>query len=406
MNDPGSPPPTAPHAASHGAPHGAPPARPDDEVSLRELALILRRGLPLILVATVLAAAAALAWAWLAPETYEARATIVSSPNQVRLGEDVALNFDVRGAIDVATLRSIATSRGTYDDVRAALEADGVTPPATPQDLDAATSLEALTGAGGGDEALTVVLRVAHGDPDLAAAWAGAWADVTVERIRATLLDDLGPIYERTRAALQDRRAALDTAETAYREAAIRDLPGLERQLEAANARLGWLTTDLAQLERTVAGLRADGAQGDPREIARLEGERDAVEATLATERDAIRTLRRDVADARLALDAAQRERDAAADAYARVRSLEPALALVSDLTPRNTRLLEAPRTPNEPVARSTVLVTVLAAVVAALLATLFVFLREAVRAPDGPSTSPPDAPSDGPSDAPSPADA
>jgi uncharacterized protein involved in exopolysaccharide biosynthesis len=157
VSDPGPPPPHARSAA-------------DDEVSLRELALILRRGLPAILVATVLAAAAALAWAWLAPDAYEARATVVSSPNQVRLGEDVALNFDVRGAIDVATLRSIATSRSTYDDVRAALEADGVTPPDGRRALEAAGGLETLTGGDGGASALTVVLRVTREDPDQAAA--------------------------------------------------------------------------------------------------------------------------------------------------------------------------------------------------------------------------------------------
>ncbi|MDR9392427.1 MAG: Wzz/FepE/Etk N-terminal domain-containing protein [Trueperaceae bacterium] len=372
MSDPGPPP-----------PHARPVA--DDEVSLRELASILRRGLPAILVATVLAAAAALAWGLLAPDAYEARATVVSSPNQVRLGEDVALNFDVRGAIDVATLRSIAGSRSTYDAVRTALEADGVTPPDAPRDLEAATALDVLTGGDGGRSALTVVMRVTHPEPDTASAWANAWADATVARVRATLLDDLGPIYERTRAAVQERRAALDAAEATYRDAAARDLAGLERQLEAANARLGWLESDRAQLTRTLAGLRAEGAQGDPREIARLEGERRAVDATLDAERTAIETLRTDVADARLALDAAQRERDAAADAYARVQALEPALALVSDLTPRNTRLLEPARTPTDPVARPTVLVTALAAVVAALVATLVVFLREAIRAPEAP---------------------
>ena len=81
----------APHPVTGtGAP---PPHRYDDEISLRELYLILRRGLPLILIVTTIGALASFALVVLLPATYEAEATVVSSPTTVQVQDEGALAF-------------------------------------------------------------------------------------------------------------------------------------------------------------------------------------------------------------------------------------------------------------------------------------------------------------------------
>ncbi len=378
----------------------APPATSlNDEVSLRELFLILKRGLGFVMLVTLASVAVAVAWSLLTPARYVAEATIVSSPNQITLQEGqegVTLGFDVRSVVDAATFESLATSRATFE---ATLNELAGTPgaPERAEQLTSAASIASLAGSGGGT-ALTMALRMEHPDPDVAAAWANAWTLVTVERVRAALLDDLGPIFEQTTRALEERAATLRAAESSYEAVLARDLPGLQQRLAAANARVDWLVSDLATVDRTLAGLQAEAAAlpagpGEERtrltrDVARVEGERSAVSVTLEAERAALDALRAEVAAADVAARTAQRTLEDAQEAYRLVANAQPVLELVSNLTPKNTRVLDAAQPPSTPSDVSLLLVAALAGVIGALTSVLLVFLREAVRDPAASPTS------------------
>lgn len=291
----------------------------DDEVSLRDLYLVLVRGLPAILVVAVLAGAGAFLVSTLRPPSYEAEATVMSRPPSVRFREDptVVLNGGEDGAstllalqapqgIPLEAYRAIARSRDVF--VRTQTLLGDAAP-----ELDVllgATEVEVASGSGG---PLLVHHRLTWNDPDAAAAYTNAWVTATVERVRDSLVADLEPTIRITREAVAERREALAAAES--------DLMALPSDGDSAEAR---------------------------RERARLE---------------------REVASARRA--------------YEVVAGLEPTLAYLAELVPSGTRVLESATPPIRPVGTNTALATALAAVLGAMVATLGVFLREAVRDPD-----------------------
>lgn len=424
------------------------PTRYADEVSLRELYLVLRRGLPTILVVALTAAAIAAAWLTLRPSAFEAEATVVSAPTTVQVRGEGTLAFEPRSSIAFATYEDVATSRSTFERTIARLSELGATPPETASELSRSATVERLTGpaAAGDATPLTVVHRVTWSDPALAALYADAWAETTVEQVRATLLADLEPARAQTAEALEAREAALVEAESAYRTFQENDLPGIEQELRTINTRIATMQDALVELNRRMSSVAAqrqvllaqvaasDGAtvsadaldllegggridpdtaaqlrllaepaggdaasrnvvgllaradlQGASVELGGLMEERRQLADALDVAMGDAETLRTRVAELRLEQASLSRRVDAARDAYQAVQAIEPALAFVADLTPGNTRVLNTAQEPTQPSDPSTTLIALLAAVVAALAATLFVFLREAVRDPSEP---------------------
>ncbi|MFN2323870.1 MAG: GNVR domain-containing protein [Trueperaceae bacterium] len=139
------------------------------------------------------------------------------------------------------------------------LRDDGVAMPDGPRDLLAAATVERLTGPANASDStpLTVVHRISWSDPELAARYADAWADTTVEQVRATLLADLEPARAQTVEALEAREAALAEAEAAYRSFRAQDLPGIEQELRTIGRRIATSEDALSELDRSVAGLSA-----------------------------------------------------------------------------------------------------------------------------------------------------
>ncbi len=117
-------------------------------------------------------------------------------------------------------------------------------------------------------------------------------------------------------------------------------------------------------------------------ELAGLLDERAALANEIAATEASLEELRIRVARLESEELAVMRRLDGATAAFESLRALEPALAFVADLTPSNTRVLNAAQEPVEPSGPSALLVAVLAAVVGLLAGTVFVFLREAVRDP------------------------
>jgi uncharacterized protein involved in exopolysaccharide biosynthesis len=421
----------------------SPPPWPTDEVSLRDLYLILRRGLPAIVIVAGLAAAATAAFVALAPDSYAAEATVVSTPSRVQLRGEGSLAFEPRSAIDFATFENLATNRGAFEATIARLEADGVPAPDSFRDLADAAEVERLSGPDGADDPtpLTVVLRVRWDDPASSARYANAWAEATVEQVRSSLLAGLEPAYERALATIDTREDELAEAESAFRDFQAQDLEGADRRLETWTQRSLSLRDELDDRDRTIAGLEArraslapaaglevDGIDPDALELlegtGRLDDEPAALFATaeaaaeggdplallarhdllsvtvaLADQRaeraelrdtlqeveSRLTELRREVADLRTEELAVNRALEDARASYEAVRRIEPLLAFVAELTPANTRVVNAAREPAEAEGPGLVASSMVALVAGGLLATLAVFLREAVREPTTP---------------------
>ena len=423
----------------------APPRAYDDEISLRELYLILKRGLPLIVITAVLAGAAAFAYMQLRPDVYESEATVVSNPVTVQLRGEGTIAFEPRSAIAFATYESLATSRATFERALAALD---------PADAEEVESFRAFRGSGeveritggdgtGGGTPLTVLHRVRWPDPALATRMADAWADATVEQVRETLLADLLTVQERTEQTLAERQRTLLDAERVFEAFLEEDLPGEEQRLEAFNQRINDTDRRLDDLDRDIAATRArrdallaqtdddampDAATLDLLQGANLLGDAAAAQLRLFAEDPAVATglsgqatgllaragaqdahatltsllaqrsvldgtlealeeraddARVRIAELRTRQSLLERELDEARDAYASVRTIEPALNFVADLTPGNTRILNQAQVPVEPSGTSATLIALIAATAAGIFATLFVFLREAIRGPE-----------------------
>lgn len=302
---------------------------PSDEVSLRDLWLILRRGLGTILVVALVAAVLGYLAMWLRPPAYQAEATVTSRAPTVRMLNDMdlmvtpdgrgtppSLAVDPPSSLSFEAYRALSESRLVFESALARATVPGGS-------IDVA-SLEAaaeLTEPGRSQTPLIVVHRVTWSDPAIAAELANAWAEASVDHARGVLSSELGAVVDTTRSVASARLAEVER---------------IESELEA---------------------LTADRAAGDERQIARLERE----------------------------LAAAERSHAAIAD-------LEPLVTYVADVVPSGTQVLTAAAMPLEPAGRSPLLAAAVAFVLGAFAATIFVFLREAVRDPahDGPRTGSP----------------
>jgi predicted nucleic acid-binding Zn-ribbon protein len=364
----------------------------------------------------------------------------------VNLQGEGSLAFEPHSAIDFATFENLATNRGTFEATLARLEADGLTAPASFRDLADAAEVERLSGPDGAGDAtpLTVVLRVHGADPATTARWANAWAATAVEQVRSALLAGLEPAHERALATIDEREADLAEAESAFRAFQARDRDGAERRLQATSERLLALENQLDDLDRRIVGLEerrrvlapAAGAEAGgigQDDLALLEGtdrlddeaaalfgaaadtsgagsplallarhdlmsvtvalvdhrgERDDLAAAIVENEERLAALRDEVADLRAEELAVERSLSDARSGYEAVQRIEPLLAFVAELTPTNTRVLNAAQEPVQAEGPSVVTTSLVALVAGGLLATLAVFLREAVR---DPTTSRPD---------------
>lgn len=234
-----------------------------DEISLRDLYLILKRGLPLILGVALVAGVVAFLGASFRPQSFEAEATVLSSPSAVTVQDEGTLAFDPRNAVTFETYRTIATSRAVFEATaeRLAGGEDSGSVPAY-RELQSAASLEQLTGPSNPTQVvpLTVLHRLSWRDPEQAAAFANAWAETTVDTMRRTLLGNFDPVLSTTSAAVETRLEALETA---------------EEQLEAFRAR-----DDAAELQATIDALTIEVADGR-RRLSEIAGSIEVEEARL-----------------------------------------------------------------------------------------------------------------------------
>lgn len=395
---------------SDAPPDRAPtPAPPPDEISLRELYLVLKRRAPWIAAAAVVAAVAAGLFLASRAPTYVAEATAVVARTPIEVDLGTSLRFRPEVDLTFDTYQTLAFSRGVLEEL--ALERS-----VEVAELRRALTLERVSGAANqATSFLAVAHQVADRDPQRAARLANLWAEATVRRARDLMLENLDAVEVITGEGLVAAREALLRAEVALQEytaeAGIESLRSralalLEAESEAAaderDARLslGRLRAELESLEArrrsdgdgglgvvltsapevtltldgAIASLRASVAGLE----ARLAAWVDEVDA-LATERQAVAT---ELAVASVRLGQLQRDVDDQRRQVEALATVEPGVAYVAQVAPSGARVLSAALVPTEAESRRALLIALLAAVVVAFGGVVVALLAEAVRDP------------------------
>lgn len=381
-----------------------------DEVSLRELYLILRRRSPWIVLMAVLVGLAAYAYLALRPATYLAEATTIVAPPPVEADLGTGVRFRPEATVPFDTYVTLAFSRGVLEQVLPLHERSDI------NQLEQALELERIAGsATQPSRFLAVAHQVRSRDPEVAAASAEAGVAATVTNVRALLLENLDAVELLTGDALTVARERLRSSESAlerYRAEAEPD--ALRARLAALDE--AWVTLERAALA-TSAALAARDAEREallaqrgvvgaemgvvlaeaPEVVVTLDGAIASLEGRLAAlraETERVRELQQGVRVQRAAvaaelseatvriteLERAAREARQSVDTLA---AIDPNVAYIAQVASSGVSVLSEASVPSAAEPRRAGLVAVLAVVVTAFAGAVLALLAEAVRAPD-----------------------
>lgn len=409
-----------------------------DEISLRELYLVFKRGLLLIVAVAAVAGLLAFAVMSFRPNTYEAESTVLINPSPVRAQGPGNLSFNLANGIAYEAYQTLAGSGPVLDAAASRVPQANI----SANELRQRGRLVRLVAPLRDQVApLSVTHVVQHTDPALAAALADAWAESTLEAVRSALLADLKLVGAATTAELARLEAELTAVEARWRAFQEQDesdqltallsgtssqlaegkakLTMLERQIAAAQAKqallrdrlggLGPVTREvLAQLaiteahqaglpllrtqlealaletptqfyDRTVAILDLTEYHRAEVALAGSLAEREVVLAQYQHLQDYAAELRERSAALTEQRNRLERELSRARSAHSDIVAVQSIITSVTELALANTRLFNQASIPIEAVGPSRLFITALAVVIAGLLAVVFVFLREAV---------------------------
>lgn len=305
-----------------------------DEVSLRELYLTFRSGLPLIVVVALLCAVAAFVVMSLRLDNYTATATVNVIPPLVGTDSLSGLELSVTAGMDPQSYEAIAYGRELLDEVGEQVGLDGA-------EVHSLVSLAVRQAPSQARGHLVVDHRAVVGGEEGASVaddLADAWARATVAAVAGALSSHLEGAVETVSEEIRDRRDAFQAASDAWAEFLANDV-------RASLAR-----------ELTTLEIASGGSEGRAAEVRARLGELEATAATL------------------------ERELSTASLVYYRVAPTGPALELQRDLVAGSVFVAIPASSPVIAAAASRTAITLAAAAIGALAATVLVFLRAAVR--------------------------
>src|SRR5690625_114110 len=238
--------------------HSAPPPYYEDEISLRDLYLILRRGLPVIAIATIAIALLAFLFVTFSGKRYEAESTVLINPSPLRAGDN-ALAIEQQTSVNFETYERLAFSRNVLEQAVAQAGIDGY----NVDNLREGGDVERLVGPSNPTDIapLTVSHTVTHADPEAAAVIAEAWANATVDTVRASMLAGLESVMDTTAVQLDHVEEQLAELEEQWREFQERDETEIiASRLAGVAARLPQAEGHLEQIDRNIAMARGQQA--------------------------------------------------------------------------------------------------------------------------------------------------
>lgn len=416
--------------------------QPSDEVSLRELYLILRRGFAGIAVTALVVGAAAFAYVSTRPTVYAASATVqLTAPQPVSSGSEVASLVPQVG-LGSQAYTSLANGSAVLS---AAFAADA----AVLREISDGLRLKAIDAANQTRGQLTIEHTARAATAELAAQRANAWAEASAAAARSAMETTVARALAAANTELTARGAELDEAQARWTEFTKDDarvslrsqidqlalqqagtrarLAELNAKIAAASAQQSLLTAGIGAREGrtsvvladqvralidagvvseedaaaltaslgqlppglTVGGqdllnlvdrARLDGVAGT---LAALVAERSELETAAERAEATAATLRGRLADLEQRAAEPQAALAVARLAHDRVAGAIPLLALQQRMTADAAQVVIAADPPLKPVPSNRLMVTLAAVLVAGLLAMLFVFLRAAVAPPD-----------------------
>jgi len=402
---------TTPDASQRAPQAPPPPAGAADEISLRELYLVLKRRSPWIGAATLLVALVAFIAMTTRPSVYVAEGTtaVARAPISIEASVGSSLRFTPEVTITFETYQTLAFSRGVLEAVLAHHEADDLAR------LEGALTLERIAGTANQPSTfLAVAHSVRSSDPGRAARAAEAWVDATVATVRALMLENLDTLEAITSSALADARANVINAELAL------EAVWAERAPDALRRHITSLDGAIADLERRRIDLLGErqarsaerdafaAHQGDTgnsswvvlmdapdvavdlggalasldARIAALDAEFEGAAARLEQLRAQRSALALERADVNVAIAELERLLRDATQAVDLLATFEPNVAYVAQVAPSGVRVLSAPSVPTRPEPTRAALIALLAAVVTAFAGVVVALLAEAVRPP------------------------
>lgn len=179
----------------------------EDEISLRDLYLILRRGLPLIVVAALLVGGLAFVVSSRLPKVFEAQSTTLVTSPPVQLQAAQNLTFRPPNDVSFESYETLADSRPVREATLAAV------PEASTVDFTGNVTLLIGPQNPGQLSPLAVTHSVRDTDPVQAAALANAWAATTLDAVRTSLLASLDPVRAATIEEIEQRQTNIDEVE-------------------------------------------------------------------------------------------------------------------------------------------------------------------------------------------------
>ena len=381
---------------------------PDGEVTLRQLYLTFRAGLPLIVVVALVCAVAAFLVVGARGARYVSSATVLVTPPPVGSSSLSGLELSVPSGRDLETYTAMAfeselienlADRHGVGSVELLGRMELVSRAAATQVRGHLTVEHVVTGSSSGVTAAK------------AAAIANEWADATSVAVTELMTTPIDSAIEAVASETATRKAEFDAASEAWSEfLGVDERRTLNENLDAladlANdqrARLAELGSSVAAAtarSAALAGVLASRTAGPSDastttqliedQLAALVGERAALEAEQAhlaqvsqrtvDEAEALRA-RLTALEGRAAT--LQRDLASASMTFYRVAPVGPTLQVQRDLVSRSATVAVRAAEPLLPEPQSRLMFAVAAAAIGGLLATLFVFLRAAVRDPE-----------------------
>ncbi len=239
---------------------------PGAEVSLRDLYLVLLRGLPFILLLALLGGGVAYFLNAQRKPVYAAESTVLVTPPPIQIQGDENISFSPINEVSFQTYDTLARSQTVLRDAVSRVKDVKI----APNQLLALGTLRQLFGPQRiGDVApLSVIHRVRNGDPERAALLADAWAQSTLKAVRESLFSSLRPVDETTTREASRLQKNVEEVEAQVQAFAAQDngplleaeLEGVTRQITDGRERQGELTRDIAAAEARIRVLEQLGA--------------------------------------------------------------------------------------------------------------------------------------------------
>ena len=232
----------------------------EDEISLRDLYLIIKSGFWWIIGISLLAAAATFVFFTLRPDVYEAQSTTVITPSSISIANDVGVSFTPQTNVSFEAYRTLATSQPVFEAVIKEAYDSGY----TEDDI----SLVALTNGSNvkqlfgpaanrpesaGQVPLSVNHTVKNSNAELAAFLANRWSEQSLETVKNALLSALNPVGNVTENQLADRKEAVENAEEVLREFnTTNNLTLLENQFITLTSKVANSENRLDEIQNTI----------------------------------------------------------------------------------------------------------------------------------------------------------